>query len=355
LYEHCARALDRSLSVGVHGLPLFGTGDWNDGMNKVGEEGKGESVWLGWFLYTALLNFAPFAISRGEKKRADVWLHHAEALKKSLERNAWDGEWYRRGFYDDGALLGSASNIECRIDSIAQSWSVISKGADRDRASKAMASVKKYLVRRGEGLVLLFTPPFDHTQKEPGYIKGYPPGIRENGGQYTHGALWSAIAFAMLGDGDTAAEIFSILNPINRTNSPEAIQRYKVEPYVVSADVYSEPPHVGRGGWTWYTGSAGWMYRAGLESVLGFRLQGKNLLLDPCIPKKWNGFEIEYRYQSTLYKISVGNPDRISKGIAHWTLDSVEQTIPLIGNPATIPLVDDGSTHLVHIELGIQE
>ena len=217
-------------------------------------------------------------------------------MQASLERNAWDGGWYLRGYYDDGTLLGSASSEECRIDSIAQSWGVISGAADPSRAATAMAAVNEHLVRRDEGLVLLFTPPFDRTPLEPGYIKGYPPGIRENGGQYTHGAIWSMIAFAMLGDGDKAAELFSMLNPINRSSSRAAIDRYKVEPYVVCADVYSEPPHVGRGGWTWYTGSAGWMYRAGLEWILGFRVQGAMLLLDPCIPKTWKGFEIVYRY-----------------------------------------------------------
>ncbi len=353
LFEHCARALDRSLSVGIHGLPLFGTGDWNDGMNKVGENGKGESVWLGWFLYTTLTHFAPLAIDRGEKKRAEIWLHHAIELKRSLEQHAWDGEWYRRGFYDDGTLLGSASNIECRIDSIAQSWSVISGAVDTVRASKAMMSMKEYLVRPKENLVLLFTPPFDRTSREPGYIKGYPPGIRENGGQYTHGALWSVIAFAMLGEGDTASELFSILNPINRTNSPEEVQRYKVEPYVVSADVYSEPPHVGRGGWTWYTGSAGWMFRAGLESILGFRLQGTTIFLDPCIPKEWKGFEVKYRFHTTLYKITVENPNGINRGIDHWLLDNIEQISYQLGHPANIILTDDGTTHYIRVILGI--
>ena len=291
LFEHCARALDRSLSCGIHGLPLIGTGDWNDGMNKVGAEGKGESVWLGWFLHATLSKFAPLANARGEAGRAAGWLQHAEALRGSLEQNAWDGAWYLRGFYDDGSPLGSASSEECRIDSIAQSWGVISGAADPARAALAMAAVNEHLVRRSDGLVLLLAPPFDRTSREPGYIKGYPPGIRENGGQYTHGAIWSAIAFAMLGDGDKANELFSMLNPINRSRTRDAIHRYKVEPYVICADVYSQPPHVGRGGWTWYTGSAGWMYRAGLEWILGFRVRGTILLIDPCIPKVWKNFE----------------------------------------------------------------
>ncbi len=292
LFEHCARALDCSLAVGVHGLPLFGTGDWNDGMNRVGEEGKGESVWLAWFLHAALGAFAPLAEARGEHARADTWRAHAAGLVVALERDGWDGAWYRRGWFDDGTPLGSAASSECRIDSIAQSWAVLSGAADPHRARQAMAAVDQQLVRRDDGLVLLFTPPFDRAPVDPGYIKGYPPGVRENGGQYTHAAAWVVIAFAALGDGDKAAELFSLLNPIHHANTRAAVHRYKVEPYVACADVYAVAPHVGRGGWTWYTGAAGWLYRAGLESILGFRVRGSTLLLDPCIPKDWPGFEI---------------------------------------------------------------
>ena len=355
LFEHCARALDRTLSCGLHGLPLIGTGDWNDGMNKVGEEGKGESVWLGWFLHATLSRFASLANGRGEKDRAAAWLQHAEVLRQALEREAWDGGWYLRGYYDDGAPLGSASSDECRIDSIAQSWGVISGAADPARAARAMAAVDQHLVRHTDGLVLLFAPPFDRTAREPGYIKGYPPGIRENGGQYTHGAIWSVIAFAMLGDGDKAAGLFSVLNPINRSGTRAAIHRYKVEPYVVCADVYSQPPHVGRGGWTWYTGSAGWMYRAGLEWILGFSVQGTLLLLDPCIPAKWQGFEIAYRYRSARYEIVVENPDGVNRGVASWTRDGVPQPSPPSGNPARISLADDGATHHVRVILGVSK
>lgn len=353
LFEHCARALDRSLSRGIHGLPLIGTGDWNDGMSKVGEEGKGESVWLGWFLHATLSQFTPLANGRGEHVRASAWLQHAAALKGSLERDAWDGDWYLRGYYDDGTPLGSASSDECRIDSIVQSWAVISGVANPDRRAKAMAAVDKHLVRRDDGLVLLFAPPFDRTPLEPGYIKGYPPGIRENGGQYTHGALWSAVAFAILGDGDRAHEIFSMLNPIDRSSTRDAIDRYKVEPYVVCADVYSEPPHVGRGGWTWYTGSAGWMYRAGIEWILGFRVQGTMLLLDPCIPKAWQGFEIRYRYRSARYEIVVENPSGVSRGITNCVLDGAAQPVPAPGSPARLSLADDGATHQVRVILGV--
>jgi len=317
-------------------------------MNRIGEAGKGESIWLGWFLYTTLQAFAPLADVRSETARAGTWRSHATALAASLERDGWDGAWYRRGYFDDGTPLGSAGSIECRIDSIAQSWSVISGAASPDHAAAAMAAVDQYLVKRDDGLVLLFTPPFDHTPQDPGYIKGYPPGIRENGGQYTHGALWSVIAFAMLGDGDKANELFSMLNPINHANTRAGIHRYKVEPYVACADVYSMPPHVGRGGWTWYTGSAGWMYRAGLEWILGVRLRGKILLIDPCIPKKWPGFEIVYRYGATRYEIAVENPRGVNRGVTIVELDGK----PLAQPPAQISLADDSVTHRVRIVLG---
>ncbi len=348
LFEHCARALDHSLAVGSHGLPLMGTGDWNDGMNRVGDQGKGESIWLGWFLHAALTGFAPLADSRKEGARADAWRDHGMTLQESLAREGWDGAWYRRAYFDDGTPLGSAANDECRIDLIAQSWSVISGAGDPVRAAQAMAAVEQQLIRRDDALALLFAPPFDQGQHDPGYIKGYPPGIRENGGQYTHGALWSVIAFAILGDGDKAGELFSMLNPINHARTPEAVQRYKVEPYVACADIYSMPPHVGRGGWTWYTGSAGWMYRAGLEWILGFRLQGASLLMDPCIPKTWPDFSLSFRYRSSRYDIAVSNPDGVSRGVVRAELDG----IALPGIEARIPLTDDGATHRVRVVLG---
>jgi cyclic beta-1,2-glucan synthetase len=347
LFEHCARALDHALPVGEHGLPLFGTGDWNDGMNRVGEKGKGESVWLGWFLQTTLVSFAPMAAARGEHGRATLWLAHAAALQRSLER-AWDGEWYRRGYFDDGTPLGSAASAECRIDSIAQSWSVISGAGDPGRAARAMATAVSQLVRPDFGLVLLFTPPFDHTPHDPGYIKGYPPGIRENGGQYTHAATWAVIAQAMLGHGDEAAELFALLNPINHTSSRADVQRYKVEPYVVAADIYSVAPHVGRGGWTWYTGSASWMYRAGLEWILGFRVRAGKLLLTPSIPADWPRFEILFRYASARYEILVENPDRVSRGVARVELDGMQ----LPPGESQIVLADDHRTHEVRVTLG---
>ena len=348
LFEHCARGLDQSLAVGTHGLPLIGTGDWNDGLSRVGERGVGESIWLGWFLHTALTAFARLADGRDERERAANWRRHTTALAEALERDGWDGDWYRRAYYDDGTPLGSASSSECRIDSMAQSWSVMSRAADPARSARAMAAVEKYLVRRDDGLVLLFSPPFDQTPLDPGYIKAYPPGIRENGGQYTHGAIWSVIAFAMLGEGDKAGELFSLLNPINHASTPDAMRRYKVEPYVACADLYSVPPHVGRGGWTWYTGSAGWMYRAGLESLLGFRLQGAELLVDPCIPSTWPNFGILFRYHSARYDIRVDNPHGVSCGVVRAEVDGVA----LPGHRARIPLADDGATHRVRIVLG---
>jgi cyclic beta-1,2-glucan synthetase len=347
LFEHCARALDRSLAVGSHGLPLMGTGDWNDGMNRVGAAGKGQSVWLGWFLHTNLWEFARLADLRGEHRRAETWRLHVSALKASLELKAWDGEWYRRGYFDDGTPLGSAMNTECRIDSIAQSWGVISGAAEPARGARAMAAVEKHLVRRNDGLVLLFTPPFDRASPDPGYIKGYLPGVRENGGQYTHAAIWSVLAFAALGDGDKAGELFSLLNPINHASTRAGVYRYKVEPYVVAADIYAEPPHVGRGGWTWYTGSAGWMYRAGIEWILGVRLRGTRLYFDPCIPRAWRGFEITFRYHSSRYEIVVENPQGVTRGVSSVKLDGVS----LAEGSMHIQLTDDGATHHVRVVL----
>jgi len=348
LFEHCARALDRSLAVGTHGLPLMGAGDWNDGMNRVGQAGTGESVWLGWFLHATLSAFAPLADERHETARATAWRRHAAALRTALERDAWDGDWYRRAYFDDGTPLGSASSSECRIDSIAQSWAVISGAGNPEHTVRAMAAVDAHLVLRDEGLVLLFAPPFDQTALDPGYIKGYPPGIRENGGQYTHAAAWAVIAFAMLGDGDRAGELFALLNPIHHANSRAAIHRYKVEPYVACADVYSQPPHVGRGGWTWYTGSAGWLYRAGLESILGCRVRGATLHLDPCIPRAWTRFDLVYRYKSARYEIAVENPRGVSRGVVRTEIDGADQP----GSGARIPLADDGAAHRVRVVLG---
>jgi cyclic beta-1,2-glucan synthetase len=348
LYEHCARGLDSSLSIGAHGLPLFGTGDWNDGMNRVGIGGEGESVWMGWFLYAALMRFAPVAENRGEAAKAGAWRSHAFSLQQAIEREAWDGDWYRRGYYDDGSPLGSVASDECRIDSIAQSWAVISGAGERGRATRAMSAVNTQLVNRSGGLLQLFTPPFDQSAHDPGYIKAYPPGLRENGGQYTHASTWSVLAFALLGDGDMAGELFSLLNPINHASTRAGIHRYKVEPYVICADVYSAPPHVGRGGWTWYTGSAGWMYRVGVEGILGVHVRGDTLVVDPCVPRGWNGFEFTYKHGSSRYRISVKNPRGVSRGIAGASLDGKE----LPSGACEIKLVDDGRYHYGQVTLG---
>jgi cyclic beta-1,2-glucan synthetase len=347
IFEHCARAIDRSLSQGAHGLPLMGDGDWNDGMNLVGAGGKGESIWLGWFLHTVLNAFAPIAEARGEHKRAETWRLHMTTLKAALEQQGWDGEWYLRAYFDDGTPLGSVKNDECKIDSIAQTWSVISGAADPGRAQRAMGSLYQQLVRKQDALILLLAPPCDHANPNPGYIRGYVPGIRENGGQYTHAATWVVLAFAMLGDGDHAGEAFRMLNPINHTRSRADVQKYKVEPYVVAGDVYSQPPHVARGGWTWYSGSAGWLYRVGLESILGFQLRGMMLTIDPCLPRNWPNFSIAFRYHSAIYKIRVENPSSVTKGVALMNIDG-----KLIAGRTDIALSDDGAEHKILVVLG---
>ncbi|MEJ7708446.1 MAG: hypothetical protein WKF84_00940 [Pyrinomonadaceae bacterium] len=347
LLEHCARTIDRSLAVGAHGLPLMGSGDWNDGMNRVGHGGKGESVWVGWFLYKTLEEFVPLCEARGEAARSALYRQHLLDLKRSIEDQAWDGDWYRRAYFDDGTPLGSSQNEECRIDSIVQSWGVISGAADQHRAARAMAAVEQYLIRRGEGLIMLFTPPFDRSPLDPGYIKGYVPGVRENGGQYTHAAIWTMIAYAELKDGDRAGELFSLLNPVNHASTRAGLHKYKVEPYVAAADVYAVHPHTGRGGWTWYTGSAGWMYRAGVESILGFRVENDRLRMEPCIPRWWREYEITYRHRTATYVIQIENPHGVSSGIVQIEID---------GRPAAnreeVTLVDDGESHLVRIIMG---
>lgn len=321
LFEHCAKGLDQCIELtGELGLPLMGTGDWNDGMNRVGEEGKGESVWLGWLLVATLKMFIPLAKER-DPQRASQWQHHLTGLIAALEREAWDGEWYRRATFDNGSWLGAKECEECRIDSIAQSWAVLSGAADPQRAVQVMASLEHHLIRPNDGMALLFTPPFDKTSDDPGYIKGYPPGLRENGGQYSHAAMWVIFAFAELGEGDKACDLFALLNPINHGNTPAGVERYKVEPYVVAADVYSVAPHVGRGGWTWYTGSAGWMHRAGIEGILGIRREGKELVIHPCIPASWLGFEATVNLANTRYAIRVESPAQRCQGISSATLN----------------------------------
>ncbi|MGB8932445.1 MAG: carbohydrate-binding protein, partial [Anaeromyxobacteraceae bacterium] len=345
LFEHCARAVDRGLTSGAHGLPLMGGGDWNDGMNRVGREGRGESVWLGFFTHAVLSDFAPLCSARGDDARAGRYLAEASRLAAALERT-WDGEWYRRGYYDDGAPLGSAQNDDCAIDSIAQSWAVLSGLAPARRADRAMDSVRTHLVRRGAQVVLLLAPPFDRSAQQPGYIKGYPPGVRENGGQYTHAAAWIVMALARLGSGDEATELFHMLNPVNHTRTGPDVARYRGEPYVVAGDVTAHPDHAGRAGWTWYTGSAGWLYRAGLESILGLRRHGGTFEVEPCIPASWPEFAITWRFGGTRYEISVANPARRCRGVSEARLDGAAI------DHGAIPLVDDGETHEVRVVLG---
>ncbi|MGR9108419.1 MAG: GH36-type glycosyl hydrolase domain-containing protein, partial [Gammaproteobacteria bacterium] len=347
LFEHGARAIDVSLGLGAHGLPLIGGGDWNDGMNRIGHKGRGESVWLAWFLLGTLSEWVSFAERRGDTARAELWREHAAKLKVAVEAEGWDGAWYRRAYFDDGAPLGSAANSECRIDSIAQSWAVLSGAAAADRARHAMNSVHEYLIRYGDDLVLLFTPPFDKTPLDPGYIKGYLPGVRENGGQYTHAAVWCIIAYAMLGEGDQAAELTRMLNPINRTATRTGVYAYKVEPYVMPGDTYAEPPHARRGGWTWYTGAAGWLYRAGLEWILGLRILADQLRIDPCIPHTWRSYTMRYQLEDTDYRITVENPCGVTHGVAILELDGIPQ---ITGN--TLPLLKDGKIHRVRVVLG---
>jgi len=343
LYEHCVRAIKYGLRFGEHQLPLMGCGDWNDGMNMVSAEGKGESVWLAWFLYENLQQFSELARGRDDQGFADLCTEQASKLLTNIEINAWDGAWYRRAYFDDGTPLGSAQNAECQIDSISQSWSVISNGANPKRARQAMEAVDQRLVRRDAQLIQLLDPPFDKSMLEPGYIKGYVPGVRENGGQYTHAAIWATTAFAKLGEKERAWELFGMLNPINRGSQPEAIERYKVEPYVMSADIYAAAPHTGRGGWTWYTGAAGWMYRLAVETLLGLHREGDQLRIAPCVPDHWQSYKIHYRYRDTFYHITIYCAD---DGARRVTLDGV-----VLNEVDVIPLADDHQEHHVAVVL----
>jgi len=346
LYEHCVRALKYGLSFGPHHLPLMGCGDWNDGMNLVGKDGRGESVWLAWFLVENLELFAGLARDRNDQELAELCSAQATQLRTNIEAQAWDGGWYRRAYFDDGTPLGSTSNAECQIDSISQSWSVISKGGDAQRAYQALMAVDQRLVRRDKQIIQLLDPPFDKSDLEPGYIKGYIPGVRENGGQYTHAAIWTTMAFAMLGDAERAWEFFAMLNPVNHGSTPETIARYKVEPYVMCADIYGVSPHIGRGGWTWYTGAAGWMYRLTVETLLGVQLEVDHLRIAPCVPADWDDYKIHYRYRDTVYHITVRRIGESSGQVTRVTVDGSE-------HPDTrIPLTDDRQEHFVEVDLG---
>ena len=348
LIEHCHRAIKKGATSGMHGLPLIGTGDWNDALNRVGEEGKGESVWLAWFLCDVLERFARICDHRGDGETAKYYRSRSKEYASAVEQTAWDGAWYRRAYYDDGFPLGSIQEPECQIDGIAQSWAVLSGAGDPNRSQKAMQSVLERLVLPQDRLSLLFTPPFDKTEHDPGYIKGYLPGIRENGGQYTHAAIWTAWAFAQLGDGKQAGELFDMLNPIFHSDTLEKADVYRVEPYVICSDIYSEPPYLDRGGWTWYTGSAAWMYRFGLSAILGFKKTGDTLRIDPVIPPTWDGFEIIYQFGATSYQIKVSNPMHITHNVQIVKLDGK------ILDPKAISLVNDGQEHSVEVMMGDQ-
>jgi cyclic beta-1,2-glucan synthetase len=346
LYEHCVRALKHGLRFGAHQLPLMGCGDWNDGMNLVGKDGKGESVWLAWFLLENLESFAGLARSRDDTDFAEVCSDQAAQLRSNIEAQAWDGAWYKRAWFDDGTPLGSSANDECQIDSISQSWAVISGGGESTRARQAMTAVDERLVRRDKQIIQLLDPPFDKSDLEPGYIKGYIPGVRENGGQYTHAAIWTTMAFAMMGDTERAWQFFAMLNPVHHGSTAEAIERYKVEPYVMCADIYGVPPHIGRGGWTWYTGAAGWMYRLSVETLLGLQLEVDHLRIAPCVPADWDSYKIHYRYRDTVYHITVRRVGEPSGQVIRVRVDGAER-------PDTrIPLVDDRREHFVEVDLG---
>ena len=345
VYQHCVRAITRGLTFGEHGLPLMGSGDWNDGMNLIGMRGKGESVWLAFFLYHVLQRFAPIARLRGDDAFATRCEYEAAQLSLRIEKNAWDGDWYRRAYFDDGTPLGSKNNTECQIDSISQSWSVLSGAGDDSRTHRAMDAVYERLVRAQHGLIQLLDPPFDKSDLDPGYIRGYVPGVRENGGQYTHAAIWTAMAFAALGDSERAWKLASMINPVNHSLTSQAASIYKVEPYVVAADVYAVAPHTGRGGWTWYTGSAGWMYRLLVESLLGVTLEADRLHVNPCWPAGWDQFKLRYRYRETEYRITVL---RSSGDSASVMVDDVKQ------DEGFIRLIDDRKQHEVEVRVGVK-
>lgn len=352
IYEHCCRAIDRSLTRGVHGLPLFGAGDWNDGMNRVGHDGRGESTWMGFFLVTVIDDFLPLCVARGDAERAKRYRRHRDELIVALNADGWDGGWYRRGWYDNGAVLGSQSSDECRIDALAQAWAVMSHVAPRERVERALDSVEAHLVDDEQGLIRLLTPPFVDTPNDPGYIKGYVAGVRENGGQYTHAAVWVVRAMAEAGRRDRACQLLEALLPVSHASDRAAAERYKVEPYVIAADVYGAAPHVGRGGWTWYTGSAGWLYRVAIESILGVRLErGTTLVVRPRIADVWPGFQLTYRAaDGTTIHLDVRNPAECAARVVDASFDG--DPVAVVDGEVRIALPRTGRTHECRIVLG---
>jgi cyclic beta-1,2-glucan synthetase len=352
VYDHCVRALDRAMTTGAHGLPLFGSGDWNDGMNRVGREGKGESVWMGFFLFAVLGDFLPWCEKRGDAEHVASYRAYRESVRAALEYHGWDGAWYRRAFYDDGTPLGSIQSDECRIDALVQAWAVLSGAAAPDRAARAMDAAEEQLISDKDGIIRLLTPAFRHSSHDPGYIQGYAAGVRENGGQYTHAALWVVRAAAELGRRDRAAHLLEMIAPLSHARLPQDVERYRVEPYVIAADVYGEPPHVGRGGWTWYTGSAGWMLRVGLESILGFRVQqGRAIEIRPCIPPEWPEYRISYRPsgRATVFQIHVSNPGGPTGRVRSARLDG--EPWPVVDGAVVVPVDDDSLDHELEIVL----
>jgi cellobiose phosphorylase len=346
VYNHCIRSIEKSLKFGEHGIPLMGSGDWNDGMSTVGNKGKGESVWLGWFLYTILTDFSKICEQMDDLDIQKRYNDYAKKILSSIEENAWDGKWYKRAYFDDGTPLGSIENSECIIDSLAQSWAVISNGGDEARREEAMESLNKYLVKEDEGMILLFTPPFDEGNINPGYIKGYVPGVRENGGQYTHAATWVIKAYAMMGKGDKAWNLYNSINPINHTRTSKECLKYKVEPYVMAADVYSTNSHIGRGGWTWYTGTAGWMYKVGIEDILGLKKYGDEIEINPCIPKDWKEYLIEYKYGKSKYNILIKNPNKVNRNVKYMIINGNKN------KSNKIKLIDENKEYNVEVILG---
>ena len=342
LYEHCKKAIEKSLNFGENGLPKIGSGDWNDGFSTVGNKGKGESVWLGFFLYGILDKFIPICKQKGEEELAQKYMTIQNQLKKALNTNGWDGRWYKRAFMDDGNILGSMENDECRIDSIAQSWSIISQAGDNDKKYISMDSLENHLVDRENGIIKLLDPPFAKGKLEPGYIKAYLPGVRENGGQYTHAAIWVIIAEALLGFGDKALEFYRMINPIEHSRTKDASNKYKIEPYVIPADIYGAGNLAGRGGWTWYTGSSSWFYKAGIEYILGLKIEDGYLRIDPCIPKDWKEYSMQYKWENSVYTIKVSNPNNKNTGVTKVLLNGLE-----VENKIKL----DNSNGIYHIEV----
>ncbi len=348
LYRHLVRACDRSLVVGAHGLPLMGCGDWNDGMNRVGIDGRGESVWMAWFVIAVLEQIVPLCTARGDTERVERYQTHTRALRAAVEKEGWDGQWYRRAFFDDGTPLGSASpndSGECRIDSLPQSWAVISGAGLPERALTAMQSVDTELVDEKNRLIKVLAPPFDHTTHDPGYIKGYVPGVRENGGQYTHAAAWVILAQALLGHGSRAGALLALINPVRLSATAADVARYRVEPYVITADVAAHGSLTGRGGWSWYTGSAAWIYRVVIEVLLGLQFRGDTLTVAPTIPASWDGFTVELRHKTAAYTVRVKNPRHLCRGVSEARCDGA-----VVGK--AVALVDDGAHHVIEVQMG---